>query len=440
MSEYWLFAIAALYVAYGLFSKRLGTTIVTGPMIFVTVGFVLSSAGLGVIDAESGDHIITILLEATLAIVLFSDAAVINSTNWRKEAFIPIRLLVIGLPTMIIIGLAVAAVMFTELSIWEAGLIAAILAPTDAALGQAVISNPRVPRRIRQGLATESGLNDGIALVAVVVFLSAAQEALAGGSAGALLHFLASEILLAAVVGIGLGWLGGKAIVYSTQRDWVSPIWLQIGALAIGIGAYGLAVPLGGSGFIAAWLAGLLVGWTTRGKVDEVNVFSESVGSGMTMLSLMIFGAVFLVPALDFVTWETVVYAVLSLLVIRMVSVAISMIGSSVSVVSIGFMGWFGPRGLASIVLAGVVVESSALPAEVQEVIVTVAMITVGLSVFAHGVTAFKGSEAYGRWIERTRPELVEDVAEVDIRDEVPSRFQDPGVRQAFVDDQASGD
>ncbi|MGI9586139.1 MAG: cation:proton antiporter, partial [Acidimicrobiia bacterium] len=219
--SFWLFGVAALFVGYALVSKRLSTTVITGPIVFVTVGFLLSSAGFGLIDVESTDRSVVVLLEATLAIVLFSDAAVINSATWREEAFIPARLLIFGLPLMIAIGMGVAVLLFTDLGIWEAGLIAAILAPTDAALGQAVVSNPRVPRRIRQGLATESGLNDGIALMAVLVFLALAEETFVG-DAGSVLHFVGTELGLAAVVGIGVGWIGGMLVVRSTEKGWVS--------------------------------------------------------------------------------------------------------------------------------------------------------------------------------------------------------------------------
>ena len=167
----WLGVVGALFVLYALGSKRLSTTAITGPMLFVTAGFLLGSAGLGVLETEPTDERITILLEATLAIVLFSDAAVINSSNWREEAYIPGRLLLIGLPITVVFGAVVAAGVFPALGIWEVGLVAAILAPTDAALGQAVVSNKRVPQVVRQGLGTESGLNDGIALTFVIIFL-----------------------------------------------------------------------------------------------------------------------------------------------------------------------------------------------------------------------------------------------------------------------------
>jgi len=388
---------------------------------------IVGSAGFGIIGGEGHNRSIRLLLEATLAIVLFSDATVINSSNWREEASIPVRLLTIGLPLTVAAGFAVAALMFGDLGLWQIALVAAILAPTDAALGQAVISNPRVPQPIRRGLATESGLNDGIALTLVVVFLAGAEETMIGGSPGTILSFLAQELLVAGAIGVGVGWVGGTALVAAAQRNWISPVWLGIGALGIGIAAYGLAVPLGGSGFIAAWLAGLLLGRTTRDKLSTVGEFSETLGTVLTMTSFTLFGAVILGPALSSITWQVVVYAALSLTVIRMVPVALSMIGSGLQPPSVLFLGWFGPRGLASIVLAGLVVESSGLPG--AELIVTVVTITVGISVLAHGATSWIGSQSYANWWKQHEAEALEAMTNTDTTDvNAPHRFRDPGM------------
>jgi NhaP-type Na+/H+ or K+/H+ antiporter len=210
-------------------------------------------------------------------------------------------------------------------------------------------------------------------------------------------------------------------------------VWLQIGALSVGVAAYGLAVPLGASGFIAAWLAGLMLGRATRDKLDDVNAFSETLGSGLTMTSFMIFGAVLLGPAVDQITWEVVLYAVLSLAVIRMIAVALAMVGSDLQPRSVLFLGWFGPRGLASIVLTGVVVEGSALPG--ADLIVTVAMVTVGISVFAHGATSWIGSQSYGNWWTRHEaetPKAREGKTLPHVN--TPHRFRAPGLPTDTVD------
>ena len=406
--SFWLFAVAGIFVVYALISRRLSTTAITGPMVFVTAGLIIGTDGLDLLDKPNPEAVTT-LLEITLAVVLFSDANAINSTAWRTEAFVPGRLLLIGMPLTIALGVGTAVILFTGLGIWEAALIAAILAPTDASLGQAVISNPRVPQRIRQGLNVESGLNDGVVLPLVLIFLGAAEETATTGSLGDVLSFIGQEILIAAVVGISIGWVGAKAILAATHRGWISTMWTQIGGLALAAAAYGLAVPLDGSGFIAAWLTGLTLGALTRGEVEDLTEFSETFGSALTMLSFLIFGALLLGPAVGQLTWEVALYALLSLTLIRMVPVALAMIGSGLGRPSLLYLGWFGPRGLASIIFAGIVIEDADLPG--APTIITVVMVTVGLSVFAHGATSWFGSESYGNWYhttERADPDIPE--------------------------------
>ncbi len=400
--SYWLFGVAVFFVLYSLVSKRLSTTAVTGPMVFVTAGLVLGSDALGIVEFEPDSEMVTLLLEVTLAVVLFTDATTINASSWRLDAFVPGRLLTWGFPLTVLLGSVVAALMFDGLSVWEAALIGTILAPTDAALGQAVVTNPRVPRRIRQALNVESGLNDGIALPLVLILIVAAEDSAHGGfSLGGLLRFVGQEILVAAAIGIVFGWLGARAIIYANNRKWVSHAWLQIGALAIAAAAYGLAVPLGGSGFIAAWLTGLVLGSKIRGKADGVGEFAESLGFVLTMASFLVFGAVLFGPALGRLTWPIAVYAILSLVVLRGVAVNLAMIGSRLHPITVAFMGWFGPRGLASIIFASLIVEGAILGG--SDLIVTLTMITVGLSIYAHGATSWIGSESYGRWHQRLK-------------------------------------
>jgi NhaP-type Na+/H+ or K+/H+ antiporter len=428
----WIFVIGTLLFLYAAVSKRLSTTLVTGPMLFVTVGLIIGSSGLGVLDVEIDAEAITLLFEATLALVLFSDAATINSSNWRKEAPIPGRLLSWGLLLTIVFGTAAAMVIFTDIDLWAAGLIAVILAPTDAALGQAVISNPRVPQSIRQALNVESGLNDGIALPIILVLLSAAEESASGISFGTLMSFIGQELLIAAAVGIAIGWIGATILVRAAKRGWVSPLWLQIGTLSLAAAAYSLAVMWGGSGFIAVWLAGLVLGRTTRGKLEEVSGFSETLGSALTMTSFLVFGAFILGTVLGDLTWQIAVYAVLSLTAIRMIPVALAMIGSGLNRVSVLYLGWFGPRGLASIIFAGLVVEGSEIPH--ASLIVTVAMVTVGVSVYAHGATSWIGSESYANWWERHEAITHEPAEKRTVPHvSVPQRFR--AVRMARADD-----
>jgi len=421
-----VFLVGVLFVAYALVASRLSTTVVTGPMFFVAAGFLMGSGGFRLVGVDIHAQLITVLFEATLAVVLFGDAAAINSSNWRHDASLPGRLLGIGLPLTILAGLVTALILLGDLDIWEAGVLAAILAPTDAALGQAVISNPRVPRRLRRALNVESGLNDGIAIPLVLFFLIFAEEATTHRPFATLLSLVGREILVAAVVGLILGWVGGKLLVAATRRGSTGGIWPQIGAVALAAAAYGLADQLGGSGFIAVWLAGLFLGSETRGNVEGAGLFAETLGAGLTMLSFFVFGAIVLVSTIHDVTWQIVVYAVASLTVIRLLPVAASLIGTGLRGPSVVFLGWFGPRGLASIVITGLAVEATQVPH--RDLLVTTAMLTVAISVVAHGITAWWGSERFADWWEAHPPEAPPPARRPSVS--VPRRFQAPGLHE----------
>lgn len=394
--EYGMTVLAVFLFLYAISSKRLGLTILTGPLVFASLGWLTGPDGLEVVAVPQDVAVITLLLEATLVLVLFTDAMGINTSRWREEASVPGRLLGIGLPLTLFAGWALALMLFGDLELWEAGLVAIILAPTDAALGQAVVSNPRVPERIRQGLNVESGLNDGIALPVFFVFLEAAEAREASVSVGTVLGEISQQLGLALVVGVVLGWLATKAIVWATERDWVAQGWRQVAVVGVAFAAWSLGDALGGSGFIAAWVAGLVLGRALRRAFPDITEFAEGTGHILTLLSFFVFGSFILGDAVTELTWEIVFYAVLSLTVIRIVPVAIAMIGSGMRAPSLLYLGWFGPRGLASIILVATIVEESDLPG--GRTITLIMATTVGLSIYAHGITAWWGSNRYADW------------------------------------------
>jgi len=398
MSEYLIIILASFVFVYALISKRLSTTIITGTILFVTFGLLVGPKGFDLMGANVNVTPMKLLFEATLVVVLFNDAMAINTKKWHKEAYIPGRLLGIGLPLTIVFGLAIALAMFTELAVWEAALIGAILAPTDAALGQAVISNPRVPQSIRQGLNVESGLNDGIVLPMVMIFIAAAKETVGSNPAFNALWFILETVFFSALIGIAVGWIGARLTSSASRRDWMSPIWRSIGVLALAALAYGLSDSFGGSGFISAWVAGFTMGAVIRDQFPDIHEFPETVGQIMTMFSFIAFGALILGPSLGKMTWEVVFYAILSLTVIRMIPVAISMFRSGLKRPSVLYLGWFGPRGLASIIFALIIVEEAALPG--TPLIILIMATTVGLSVLAHGVTSVWGANRYADWYQ----------------------------------------
>jgi NhaP-type Na+/H+ or K+/H+ antiporter len=401
--KYGLFLLAGFLFLYAVTSRRLSRTAITGPMLFVTFGILTGPEVLDIIDIELDTEIINILLESTLILVLFTDALSINTSRWREEASVPVRLLGIGLPLTIAAGTLVALALFADLDIWQAALIGVILAPTDAALGQAVVSNPRVPERIRQGLNVESGLNDGIALPIFIVVLEAAAVAEASVSITGVATEIGKEVIYALVIGAAIGWVGALVIKWTAEREWVGLHWRQVSLPALAFGAWALADSVGGSGFIAAWIAGFAVGRVLREGFTRIHGFSEETSQVLTLLSFFVFGSVILGPALSDLDWRLFLYAVLSLTIVRMIPVVLSMLGSGVKRPSVAYMGWFGPRGLASIILALIVVEETNLPA--AELIGLVMAVTVGLSCYAHGATAWWGSNRYADWYEEMKAE-----------------------------------
>jgi NhaP-type Na+/H+ or K+/H+ antiporter len=395
----WSLAIAALAVlAVASVSGRIAGTPITPAMLFVGIGLLVGPRVLDELDLASTSSTVQALAEATLALVLFSDASRINLRELRRDANVPVRLLGIGLPLTIVLGALAAVPILGQLNLEEALILAVVLAPTDAALGQAVVTEPRVPPRIRQGLNVESGLNDGICVPLLFIAVAAAdvQSDLTGGrDAGTL---VVEEIGYGVAGGVVAGLTVAAIVRVAERRHSIDGAWLQAVPAAGAALAYGIAIGLDGSGFIAAFVAGGVFGGLLRRDPAEVNRLAEEVGNVLNGVTFLIFGAVLLGPALGHLSWDLVLYAALSLTVVRMLPVAIAMLGTRARPATLAFMGWFGPRGLASIVFALILLEESNLPHE-QTVLLAI-YLTVGLSVLVHGVTAVPLANRYGRWYD----------------------------------------
>jgi NhaP-type Na+/H+ or K+/H+ antiporter len=390
-------AIALLGVA--AVSGRLSGTPITPAILFVAFGLLVGPEVLDGIDLSSSGATVRGLAEVTLALVLFSDASRIDLGALRRTVGLPVRLLGIGLPLTIALGAVAAAAVFGQLTVMEAVILAVVLAPTDAALGQAVVTEPRVPRRIRQGLNVESGLNDGICvppLFAAVAIADVESEISSGRSPATL---LLEEIGFGVLGGVVAGLLIALIVKQAGRRDLIAEAWRQAIPAAGAALAYGIASGLHGSGFIAAFVAGMVFRLALNRDPEELNQFTEELGSVLNGVTFVLFGAVLLGPALTELTWQLALYALLSLTVVRILPVVIAMAGSRARGPTLGFVGWFGPRGLASIVFAVIVVEESNLPHET--LIVQAIYLTVGLSVVAHGLTAAPLADRYARWYEQ---------------------------------------
>jgi sodium/hydrogen antiporter len=396
----WSLAIVALaLIAVAAVSKRLYGTPITPAILFVSIGLLVGPEALDTVDISSTSATVRALAEATLALVLFSDASRIDLRSLRREISVPLRLLGVGLPLTIGLGAVTAALIFDQITAGEALILAVILAPTDAALGQAVVTEPRVPGRIRQSLNVESGLNDGICVPLLFAAVAAADVESHISEGRSASELLLEEIGYGVMGGVVAGLVVGAVIVYAGRRDLIEGTWRQVIPAAGAALGYGMAAALDGSGFIAAFVAGMVFRAVIKRDPEDVNRLTEEVGGVLNGVTFILFGAILLGPALGELTWELALYAVLSLTAVRMVPVAIGMLGSHARVPTLGFLGWFGPRGLASIVFAVILIEESQLPHE--ELIVLATYITVGLSVFAHGLTAAPLADRYAGWFER---------------------------------------
>jgi len=389
--------VAALVFGWGTMSARLERFDVTAPIAFVVAGLLLTHGPLAFLAVAPSNELIKELAEFTLLLVLFSDASRVGLHELRADAGLYLRLLGAALPLTIGLGTLLALALFSGGGIWLALLVGAALAPTDAALGAGMMANPAIPARIRRLINVESGLNDGIAtpFVSIAIAGAATGGELAGhGPAAA-----AAELLVGLLVGVALGWIGGLLVNAARRRGWIAEGFAGSAGLGLAVCTYASALALHGNGFIAAFVGGLAFG-TARGRRGEPLVpFVEETGALVSLLVWLTFGAVAVAPAVESLTWQIVLYAVLSLTVIRMVPVAVALVGARLGRATVALIGWFGPRGLASVIFALLALED--LGSRTAHNAVAVIAITVMLSVVAHGATADPLATRYARLLAR---------------------------------------
>jgi NhaP-type Na+/H+ or K+/H+ antiporter len=389
-----LVVVSAVFLAYASVSRRLHGTSITPAIVFVGAGFVFGPEGFDWLHLTVDEHAVSLLAEATLAVVLFSDASRIDLRALRRQYAVPARLLGIGLPLTIAAGVGAGVGVLTELGWAEALVLAIVLAPTDAALGQAVVSDESLPSRIRQGLNVESGLNDGLCVPLLTIALAIAETEADQTTGGHAFRLVVEAIGWGIFGGVVAGAIAAYVLRVTKARGWMAGHWAQVVPVVGAVGSFGLADSRGGSGFIAAFVGGVVYGIVSA-KDDHVE-FSEELGSVLNGVTLIVFGAAVLGTLWSEIGFTDVLYAVLSLTVVRMLPVAISMLGSGARPPTVLFLGWFGPRGLASIVFGVIVVEAADLPH--TNTIIVVITATVAMSVVAHGVTAAPLVRHYAAW------------------------------------------
>jgi len=390
-----IFAAAMIFV-YGLFSKAADRSPLTAPMFFVAVGILVGPAGLGLFRVHIDLEALHTLTEATLVLILFVDASTIDLKKLLAERAIPMRLLLIGLPLTMLLGTLLAYPLYPGVDIWLLLLMALILSPTDAALGQAVILSTQVPERVRRWISVESGLNDGIALAPIFACL-AVLSLDAGAAQTSWWLFLLRQILLGGLVGGAVGWLGGYLVGHASARGWMNHSFQQLVSGSLAVLCFALAEAVHGNGFIAAFAGGLMLGadiHSTRLR-ERIQEFGEAFGQQLILFVFLVFALAMVpltLPYWDSTAWA---YALLSLSLARMLPVALSLAGSRLDWPTVLFVGWFGPRGIASVLYLLLVVHQLGFAG--YERILSVIVLTVLLSVFLHGATAVPLSRRYGR-------------------------------------------
>jgi sodium/hydrogen antiporter len=404
MSTGALIAFVVLLIGWSLLSGRLERLDVSGPIIFVVVGVVLCNGPWAVVDVSIETSAVHALAEITLALLLFADAARINPQDLRHSAGLPTRLLAFGLPLTFALGFGLAAFLFTGLP-WElAALVGAVLAPTDAALSASVVSDPSLPQTIRRSLNVESGLNDGIATPVVTALIAGAATVIGVGvlEDTASTHGIGALVDLVGglIIGALVGYLGGLAVTWTRARGWVSPGGARIVALMIAGLAFLVAEVAGVNYFVAAFVAGFAFRTGIGYDDEDVTELPELIGQVLALGVWFVFGAALLLDGLEFVDWRIAMYAVLSLTVVRMVPVAISMMGAGYGRPTIVFIGWFGPRGMASVVFGLLIVEELPVDDPAVRTVLSTIVLTVLLSVLAHGISA----RPLTAWVRRREP------------------------------------
>ncbi|MFQ1712564.1 cation:proton antiporter [Aeromonas veronii] len=392
-----LAVIAAFLLVYSLIAGRFESKLVNGPLLFLLTGWLLGPGGLELLSLSIDSAGIKLLAELTLVIVLFNDAA---NTNWQvllANRQLPIRLLLIGLPLTLLCGALFGHWIFPDLPLLEMAILSTILAPTDAALGKAVVSNPAVPAPVREGLNQESGLNDGICVPVLLLLLALiAPTEQHAGTATLAITLMLEEIGIGLLVAFVLTSLTIRLLKISYLNGWQLPLWRQLTMPGLALLCFALAQTLGGSGFIAAFVGGLFIGHRLGEHKQAYMDSCEGYGDLLSVVIWMVFGATLMPILPELLHWQYWLYAIASLTLLRMVPVWLSLIGTGLKPELKLFIGWFGPRGLASIVFAVMVLQNEPALIGQRPIIATVLCIII-LSVILHGLTA-------NPWVERFKP------------------------------------
>ncbi|WP_076411910.1 sodium:proton antiporter [Shewanella sp. UCD-KL12] len=401
MDEHIVILIIALVILlYGYISKALSRLNISGPMMFTGFGLLLSPFGFNITQVEVNAEFVTIIVEIALVLVLFADAALLDLKLLKQSWKIPARLLFIGLPITILAGTYVATLVFPGEPMTYLILLALLLTPTDAALGKAVVSDPKVPKKIRSSINVESGLNDGIVFPIVLTVVAMIVSGLTETQDNSWVGYVVEQIVFGALVGGVVGYLGTKLTMQAVEKNWMESNYQNLIPIALAILSFYLSESLAGNGFIAAFFAGLYAGNTCETTRQHIEDFAETEGELFVLVSFFLFGLAFVPMTLAHISLDVVLYALLSLTVLRMLPVMISLIGAKLDLATMAFIAWFGPRGIASILYVLIVAHELG-GIEGFETIYAVVTVTVLMSILAHGLTA----QPFANWYAKNHKE-----------------------------------
>lgn len=388
-----VFVLTVLVLCYAVVSGLVKKWYTAPALIFALFGIVLGPFALNVIDGRTDTANFTVIAQLALTVILFNQAAELELGGVVRRRGVTFRLLVVGIPLALLLGTATALLVLPVMPLWEAVCLAAIVAPTEVALIDALLDDERIPERIRHALSTESGFYDGFALAAMLAALALASDK-TEPDVGRWGLFLVRTELVSVVVGVAIGALGGWVVARSRRREWMSDTWAQLATLAIALVCFGVGERLHGSGFVAAFAGGLAFAFMGRrtGVKPETQV-SDAAGQLLELMVFAMFGGYAVIVGWRDADWRVVVFAVIALFVVRLVAVLVALIRSDLRAHERMFIGWFGPRGIGTLVLGLLMVQRGEI--EQAPLITQVVAVTVTLSLVVHSATTWAGI----RWL-----------------------------------------
>ncbi len=383
--------LAVLVLAYAVVSEQVNRRFVAPALIFILVGMALGPFGLQLLDAGPGTQGYTVLAQLALALILFNQAAELRLDRIRMHGPVSLRLLIVGIPLTVILGTLTAVAVLPVLPWWEAVCLAAIVAPTEAALIEALLKDERIPERVRHALSVESGFYDGFALATLLIALGLASQQESGTDQKHWAWFIFSTEVLSLLIGATIGLAGGLVVMWSRRREWMTDTWSQLATLSLALVCFQLGEWVGASGFVAAFTGGLAFSFVSRRRVDEglPTQVSDAVAQLLELMVFAMFGAFAVIDGWKHAGWRVVLFSVLAVFGVRMAAVLLSLVRTDLPMPSRIFIGWFGPRGIGTVVLGLLVINRGAI--ESGDVIGTVVVVAVTLSLVVHSATAAAG-------------------------------------------------